>query len=77
MIIQPSDLSADALRGIADQHVLTFCNPDEAEMQFSRWVEQTINQIRTGELLIEFSEHHESIRLINKEEMTDADSPSD
>ena len=77
MLIDPSEVSAEALRGIAENHVVTYLNEAQADFEFERWVEQTLRQIRSGELLVEYSEFHESIRLLTKDSLRSNDQAGD
>jgi len=63
MIIDHRTLSDDAIKGIAEQFVISQIPETEEKPDTSGWTKQAISQVKNGELLIEFSEIDESVTL--------------
>jgi|GEM_PF-2903650 len=69
MLIDHSSLSADALRGIVQQYIYSHISEADPDLDVELWTEQVIGKVKSGELLIEFSEHNESVYLKAPEEI--------
>ena len=69
MIIDYKVLSEDALNGVAKEFVISQINEVEELPEMDEWVNQVIHKVRTGELLIEFSEVDESVTLKHKSDI--------
>ncbi len=63
MLISYETLSVDALRGIAEQYVLSQLSDLDSEPNTQEWVDKAIEMVKSGELVIEFSQADESVTL--------------
>lgn len=65
MLIPYQQLSEDTLRNIIESFVLREgTDYGELEYSFEEKVTQVLQQLMSGEVLIEYSEEHESVTLI-------------
>lgn len=67
MIIPISEISAEALVGLAESFVLregTEYGEDEVPLQ--QKVEQIVRQLKSGDAVVQYSEVHESFNIITK-----------
>ncbi|MET1253669.1 YheU family protein [Aliikangiella maris] len=71
MLIEYQQLSTDALYGIAKQYVEVNLSDVDTDIQLEDWIQQVINLVKKGELLIEFSQANESVYLKKPEEIYD------
>lgn len=69
MLIDAKLLSEEALRGIAEQYVLSQISEAEESPQFAIWVAQTLAAIERGELVVEYSEVNDSVYLKRREDL--------
>lgn len=69
MIINYQELSSDALRGIAEQFILAQLSEVEEQPRLDEWVEQVINKVKSGDLVVEYSLANESVVLKNPAEI--------
>ena len=69
MLIDYTTLTDDAIKGIAEQFVISQLSETEDQFNVATWVEQAINSVKSGELLIEYSEVDESVALKHKAEV--------
>ena len=69
MLIDYTTLSDDVIKGIAEQFVISQVSETEDQPNISTWVEQAVSRIKSGELLIEYSEVDESVTLKHKSEV--------
>ena len=71
MLIDYKSLSEDALKGIAHQYVCSNLSEVDADLDVEQWTLQVINLVRQGELLVEYSEHNESVYLKKPEDISE------
>lgn len=65
MIIPIGDISAESLRSIVESFVLREgTDYGEQEVDFESKVEAVLSQLHSGEVLVEYSELHESVDLV-------------
>lgn len=69
MIIDYKQISEEALDQIAREYVIAQLDEVEDSPQLNEWVRQTIDRVRAGELLIEFSQVDESVTLKSRTEV--------
>lgn len=70
MIIPSSELSPDVLRSIVESFVLREgTDYGEQEVEFTQKVEAVIKQIQTGEVVVQYSELHETIDLVLRKDV--------
>ena len=69
MIIDYQDLTPEALKGVAEQFIISQLSETEEQPQMSDWISRVIDKIKMGELVIEFSLADESITLKNPSEI--------
>jgi uncharacterized protein YheU (UPF0270 family) len=63
MLIPHEQLTAEALRGIAEQYVLTHMSEADDALSFELWVDKVLRDVREGRLVVEYSELHETVFL--------------
>jgi hypothetical protein len=67
MIVPITEISAESLRSIAESFVLREgTDYGEQEIDFETKVEAVLQQLHCGDVLVEYSELHESIDLVLK-----------
>jgi hypothetical protein len=67
MIVPIAEISAESLRSIAESFVLREgTDYGEQEIDFETKVEAVLQQLHCGDVLVEYSELHESIDLVLK-----------
>jgi len=69
VLIDYRQLSEEALRGIAQTYVLQHLHTDDGEYDLASWVDQVLQQIRNGQLVVEWSEIHENVTLKPKDQV--------
>jgi len=69
MIINYQELSTGALKGIAEQFILAQLSEVEEQPKLDEWVEQVINKVKSGDLVVEYSLANESVVLKNPAEI--------
>lgn len=69
MLIEPNDLSLNAIESLAKEWVISKLSDTEVSPDVESWTEQTIKQIKSGELLIEFGEESQTVYLKSKDEL--------
>ena len=69
MLIDNKTLTDDVIKGIAEQFVISQLSETEDQPNISTWVEQDVSKVKSGELLIEYSEVDESVTLKHKTEI--------
>ncbi|CAH7430830.1 conserved hypothetical protein [Vibrio chagasii] len=69
ILINHTDLSSEALSGIAVNYVDVMQGSDYDESPYNERVERSIQAIKDGVLSIVFSEVHEEIRVVNTREL--------
>lgn len=69
MIIDYNQLSDEALRGIAENYVLTHLSEVEQQPAFKTWVEKVLDMIKSGELVVEFSQIDHSVSLKSSDDI--------
>ena len=69
MLIDYKTLSDEALRGICEQYVITHLSETEQDPEYPQWVDGVINKVKSGELLVEYSEVDESVTLKSRDEV--------
>ena len=71
MIIPHQSLTHEALQSIAESFVLREgTDYGEHEITFEQKVSEVLEQLRSGQILIEYSEEYESIDLIDSADAT-------
>lgn len=75
MLIDFQQLSQLALRGIAEQFVLSQLSDTESAPDMDLWVQQAIEMVKRGELVVEFSQVDESVTLKRVEDIVEIDEP--
>ncbi len=73
MIIDHSEISKEALKSICREYVISNINEQDSELSIDIWAENVLSQVKSGELLIEFSEVEESVSLKKADEIVIAD----
>ncbi len=76
MLITPSDLSQEALESLAREWVISKTSDSEVQPDISLWTEQTLQKIKSGELVIEFGEESQTVYLKSKDEVNFAGDPT-
>ena len=67
MIVPIAEISAESLRSIAESFVLREgTDYGEQEIDFEAKVEAVLQQLHCGDVLVEYSELHESVDLVLK-----------
>jgi len=74
LIVEYQTLSLEALSGIAQQFVLSQLSEVEDEIKMTDWISQAIDKVKSGELLVEYSEidntvtlkHHSEINMMSE-----------
>jgi len=69
MIIEYQQLSESALRGVAEQFVIAQLNEMDSEPAVELWVDKVIQQVKAGELLVEFSQVNDSVTLKSRDQI--------
>jgi len=69
MIIEYQQLSEAALKGVAEQFVIAQLNELDSEPDVELWVDKVIQQVKAGELLVEFSQVNESVTLKSRDQI--------
>lgn len=69
MLVDYKSISAEALENLCREYVIANLSDVEQEVQLADWVTQTINLVKSGELVIEFSEQDESVSLKNQSDI--------
>ncbi|MCW8878102.1 MAG: YheU family protein [Kangiellaceae bacterium] len=69
MLVDYREISAEALENLCKEYVIANLSEVEQEVQLEDWVAKTIELVKSGELVIEFSEQEESISLKNESEI--------
>lgn len=69
MIISITELTEEALRGIAQQYVEQNIADTEADINFDQWTQQVITMAKQGKLLVEYSEVNQSVNLVSPEKL--------
>ncbi|TQV84526.1 YheU family protein [Aliikangiella coralliicola] len=69
MLIDYKTLSDEALKGVCEQYVVTHLSETEQDPKYSGWVDSVIEKVKSGELIIEFSEVDESVTLKSRDEV--------
>ena len=70
MIIPISELSADTLRSIVESFVLREgTDYGEQEVDFKQKVDSVLNQIHAGEVVVQYSELHETVDLVPRQDI--------
>ncbi|GAA0305354.1 YheU family protein [Psychrosphaera haliotis] len=65
MIIPWKNISADALEGIIEEFIMREgTDYGEHEVSFTDKKEQVLNQLKLGEIVLVFSELHETVNLM-------------
>ncbi|MDA8621221.1 YheU family protein [Psychrosphaera sp.] len=65
MIIPWKNISSDALEGIIEEFIMREgTDYGEHEVSFSDKKEQVLNQLKLGEIVLVFSELHETVNLM-------------
>ncbi len=70
MIIPYQEVTQEALDNIAREFVLSHLSEVDAELKTDDWVKKVIEQVKKGELLIEFSQVDESVTLKTPDELS-------
>lgn len=71
MIIPTNELSAETLRSIVESFVLREgTDYGEQEITFEEKIEGVLQQIRSGEVLVQYSELHESVDLVLRDDIS-------
>lgn len=65
MIIDYKALSADALTGLSREYVISHLSEVEESIELETWVQRVINKVKSGELVVEYSQVDESVSLKN------------
>ncbi len=69
MIIDYHSISDDALNNICKEYVIAHINELDAELNIKLWIKQTKEQVKAGELLIEYSQVDNSVSLKNQQDI--------
>lgn len=69
MLIDFQDLSEEALYGVVQQFVMSQLSEADDELHVEQWISQTVQAVKQGELVIEFSEVDESVYIKRKEDV--------
>lgn len=69
MLIDYSTISSEALRGLAQEYVVSKISDSDSEINLTEWTDKIIAMIRKGELLIEYSQANETVYLKTPEEI--------
>lgn len=70
MIIPISELNAETLYAIAESFVLREgTDYGEQETDLSDKVQQVLAQLKTGQALLQYSELHETVNIVTKQEL--------
>jgi len=73
MLIVPTDLSEQAIESLAKEWVISKLSDTEVIPELDHWTQQTIDKIKSGELLIEFGEESQTVYLKTKDEVNYTD----
>ena len=69
MLVDYKDISSEALENLCREYVIANLSEVEQEVQLADWVAKTIELVKSGELVIEFSEQEESVSLKKESEI--------
>ena len=69
MIIEYEQISEAALRGVAEQFVIAQLSDLDSEPTVELWVDKVIQQVKAGELLVEFSQVNDSVTLKSRDQV--------
>ncbi|TQV77091.1 YheU family protein [Aliikangiella marina] len=72
MLIDYSTISREALEGLAKEYVLSKLSETDSEIDLATWTKQVLSMIKSGELLVEYSEANESVYLKTPEELLES-----
>ena len=67
MLIEYTELSQEALKGIAEAYVLTQFIQSDDGIQLEQWTDEVMTMVKQKKLLVEYSEVNESVYLIQAE----------
>jgi len=73
MLIVPTDLSEQAIESLAKEWVISKLSDTEVIPELDHWTQQTVDKIKSGELLIEFGEESQTVYLKTKDEVNYTD----
>jgi uncharacterized protein len=77
MLVDYQNLSSEALHGLAREFVISQISDHEVDVNLETWIQQTLNQIKQGLLVIEFSQADESVTLKSVDDIVFSDEQQD
>lgn len=69
MLVPYNEISTEALTSLIKEWVIANINEADHELNIDKWSRQVLNQVKNGEMFIEYSEESESVGLKTKEEV--------